>query len=60
MDEKTKQAKLIRLELLNLHKAFGVAVVGLLARLDAIDPPEKRPYVKPKSKEESKAFFKSI
>lgn len=60
MDPKTKEAKLLRLELLNLSKQMNVAINGLLTRIDVIDPPEVRPTGKPKTREQAKAFLKSL
>jgi len=60
MDAKTKEAKLIRAELLKLQRHFMLVTDGLLSRLDVIDPPAIRPKGKPKTREQAKAFLKSL
>lgn len=60
LDQKTKEIRLLRLELLNLQKQFLNATIGLLSRLDSIDPPEK-PYTgRPKTREQAKRHFSKI
>lgn len=60
MDSKTKEAKLIRLELLNLQRQLMTSINGLLSRLDIIDPPENPSGGKPRTKEQAKRHFSSL
>lgn len=60
LDPKIKEVRLLRRELLDLQQQILTATVGLLARLDAIDPPEQ-PYAgKPRTRKQAKAFFESF